>query len=230
MNYTRANIISMCENACSNMSEFYQQKFINYRGKTSDTDELYTEVIAEYLLSHLEEFINGITVIHRERGYDAKHEGIFREGTGRDEEVTAIKMFNESKDGVNYAFIGRIIDYQTPLKASSKDKAGKIDLLSYAGNVLYVLELKKKDSDETMLRCVLEGYTYLKTVDEAKLLADFKLPEDTVIKASPFVFREGEQYKEWKENRPMLCKLMESLDSKPFFINEIDGKYAVTED
>ena len=38
-----------------------------------------------------------------------------------------------------------------------------------------------------MLRCVLEGYTYMKTVYGEKLLGEWKFPEDTTIKASPFV-------------------------------------------
>lgn len=91
---------------------------------------------------------------------------------------------------------------QILLKSSpvSGDTAGKIDLLSYDGRVLRILELKKPDSEETMLRCVLEGYTYMKTVDGEKLLGEWKFPEDTTIKASPFVFRNGAQHQEMMEN------------------------------
>ena len=73
--------------------------------------------------------------------------------------------------------VGRVIDYQTPLKNRRSDKAGKIDLLSYDGISVRILELKEPDSDETMLRCVLEGYTYMKTVDGKRLINDFELPE-----------------------------------------------------
>ena len=81
-----------------------------------------------------------------------------------------------------------------------------------------------------MLRCVLEGYTYLRTVDKMKLLLDFELPEDTIVKASPFVFREKEQWREWMEKRPKLLKLMEELDSKAYFIEDMERKYIVTEE
>ena len=136
-------------------------------------------------------------------------------------------MYNQSKNGYCYNHIGKIIDYQTPLKTCRHDSAVKVDLLSYDGKVLRFLELKKRDSTETMLRCVLEGYTYLKTADTEKLLSDFQLPPDTIIKASPFVFSGSEQHKEFLENRPQLKKLMALLDSKPFFIKENNNFYTV---
>lgn len=80
-----------------------------------------------------------------------------------------------------------------------------------------------------MLRCVMEGYTYLKTVDSRKLLEDFCLPRDTVIKACPFVFWDSVPYKEYKEQRPQLSALMTALDRKPYFIRENNGTYIITE-
>lgn len=96
-----------------------------------------------------------------------------------------MKLFVLSQNqGKVFDVIGKIIDYQTPLKDIQTDKAGKIDLLAYNENekTLRILELKKLDSKETMLRCVLEAYTYLKIVDKAKLLKDFGLPKNTKLK------------------------------------------------
>ena len=69
-----------------------------------------------------------------------------------------------------------------------------------------------------MLRCVLEAYTYLKIVDRDKLLKDFELPKDTTVKACPFVFFEGEQYKEIQEDRKYLKELMKKLDIEPIYL------------
>ena len=153
----------------------------------------------------------------------------FNPNSKREEEITAIKMFNQCKDGSVYDFIGKIIDYQTPLKNTSKDEAGKIDLLSFDGKTLRILELKKKDSKETMLRCVLEGFTYLCTVNQAKILKDFCLPDSTEIVACPFVFFDEEQHKEMKEDRPWLKKAMMLMNSKPYYIKEENGYYKVVE-
>ena len=67
-----------------------------------------------------------------------------------------------------------------------------------------ILELKEPDSDETMLRCVLEGYTYMKTVNRSRLIEDFELPEDTKILACPLVFKGKNQWQEVQEERPNL--------------------------
>lgn len=228
LGYTELDIISKCQDALLNINTFYQAKFINYRGKTNDTKKDYSEVIVDFILDNINLFRNNISVISREKTYNSRHDGSYREGTGRDEEVIAIKMFNQSqKEGYVFDTIGKVIDYQTPLKNRKDDVAGKIDLLAYNGEVLRILELKKPSSDETMLRCILEGYTYLKTVDQEKLLKSFDLPLDTIIKASPLVFYQGEQWKEWQQRNPKLLRLMEELESEPFFVIEENGKYMV---
>lgn len=232
MEYTREKILSKCKERFSDIKTFYQADIINYRGKTSDTKEYYTEVIAEFVCNNIELFCNTIPNITRKSSYKtASHKGEYSPTSNRDEEIVAIKMFNQSnKDGCIYDFIGKIIDYQTPLKSERKDIAGKVDLISYDGGILRILELKKPDSMETMLRCVLEGYTYKKTFDHSKLLSDFNLPKDTIIKSSPFVFRAGIQYQEMQQNRIWLKQLMGLLDSVPFYVVYNNGQYMVKED
>lgn len=227
MGYTREQIIEKCEDAFKDKKTFYKQSFINYRGKTKDTDEYFTEVIAEFLCNNITAYIGDIETITREETYKTQsHDGVIKDhNSGRDEEIIAMKMF-----GNEYDFVGKMIDYQTPLKNSRRDEAGKIDLLAYDGKTLRILELKKPDSDETMLRCVVEGFTYWKTVNKAKLLADFGLPVNLSVKACPFVFRDGEQHNEMKDARPHLKRLMDLLDSKPYYISEENEKFIVTEE
>ncbi len=226
MGYTRQEIIEKLEVAKESMQLFYKYDFINYRGKSSDTDEYYTEIICGWLLENLG-LLNEIPTITREKGYFTKtHNGVIKNlKSNREEEMIAMKMFNQSIiDG-----LGKILDYQTPLKNKASDNAGKIDLLSYDGNTLRILELKKPDSDETMIRCVIEGYTYLKTVDEKKLFQDFNLPQETKIEANPFVFVGSIAYDEMFEDRPKLKELIRVLDCKPLFIKLKNEKYIVEE-
>lgn len=226
MAYSRERIIEKIEKAKENMSLFYKCDFINYRGKTSDTCEYYTEIVCEWLLENLES-LDHIPMITREKGYFTKtHDGVIKNKTSnRDEEMIAMKMFNQSY----IVGLGKMLDYQTPLKNKASDKAGKIDLLSYDGNILRILELKKPDSEETMLRCVIEGYTYLKTVDIKKLLQDFKLPQETKVEANPFVFAGSIAYDEMFEDRPNLKRLIKKLKCKPLFIKIEKEKYVVEE-
>lgn len=227
MGYSENEIIELCKKEMLNPPLFYRAGIINYRGKTTDTHNLYNEIVAKYVCEHLDEFTLKIPMITRQETYKtASHTGKRIPSDLRKEEQIAVKLFNQK----HFDCIGEIIDYQTPLKNESDDTAGKIDLLSYDGEKLYILELKKPDSTETMLRCVLEGYTYMKTADTKKLLKDFGLPADTKIVACPLVFFSGEQHKEMSEYRPELKKVMKLLDSKPYFIIEENNRYNIVED
>ena len=229
--YSKEEIIKKLEVAKSEMGQFYSEDFLNYISETSDKEGDYTEIIAEWLLNNIKLF-DEIKPITREKNYKVKtHDGIIKnEESKREEEKIAMKLFDLSQNrGKVFDIIGKIIDYQTPLKNVRGDKVGKIDLLAYNENekTLRILELKRPDSKETMLRCVLEAYTYLKVVDKAKLLKDFGLPEDTVIKACPFVFYDGEQYKEMQEDRKYLKELIEKLGIEVIYLEEKDGEYSV---
>ena len=221
------------------MGNFYKRKVVNYRGTTSDSKEYYTEVVAEWILKNIYLF-DYIKPITREKSYKVdSHDGKNKDNdSNREEEKIAMKLFDLSQNqGKVFEIIGKIIDYQTPLKDIQTDKAGKIDLLAYNENeeekTLRILELKKPDSEETMLRCVLEAYTYLKVVDKDKLLKDFGLPEDTEIKACPFVFYDGEQHQEMKEikdSRKNLGELIEKLGIEVIYLKEENGEYSVIEE
>lgn len=216
------------------MGNFYKRKVVNYRGTTSDSKEYYTEVVAEWILKNIYLF-DYIKPITREKSYKVdSHDGKNKDNdSNREEEKIAMKLFDLSQNqGKVFDVIGKIIDYQTPLKDIQTDKAGKIDLLAYNENekTLRILELKKPDSKETMLRCVLEAYTYLKIVDKAKLLKDFGLAENTKIKACPFVFYSGEQHQEMKEikdSRKNLGELIEKLGIEVIYLEEKDGEYII---
>ena len=213
------------------MRNFYKRKVVNYRGTTSDSKEYYTEVVAEWILKNIYLF-NHIKPITREKTYKVdSHDGKNKDNdSNREEEKIAMKLFDLSQNqGKVFDIIGKIIDYQTPLKNVQTDDVGKIDLLAYNENekTLRILELKKPDSKETMLRCVLEAYTYLKVVDKDKLLKDFELPEDTILKTCPFVFVDGAQYKEIQEDRKYLKELMKKLDVEPIYLKEKNGEYEV---
>ena len=230
--YSKNEIIKKLEVAKSEMWKFYSQDFVNYRGKTSDKEGYYyTEIIAKWLLNNIELF-NDIKMISRENSYKVdSHDGkIKNKDSRREEEIIAMKLFDFSQNqGKVFDIIGKIIDYQTPLKDIQTDKAGKIDLLAYnkKEKILRILELKRPGSKETMLRCVLEAYTYSKVVDKAKLLKDFGLAEDTVIKACPFVFYGKEQYREMQQDREHLKDLIEKLGIEVIYLEEKNGEYSI---
>ena len=216
--YTREQIIAELEKCSKNMSTLYTKNFIKYTGKTTDTDEKYTEVVAEWLLNNIKLFYS-IKKITRLSSYKVDtHDGRHRSPT--------VVIYNQGSLNI----LGKILDYQTPLKDKQRDKAGKIDIVSYNKDVktVYLLELKIEDSKETMLRCILEIFTYLRILDTDKFLFDFGLPKDTKIKASPLVFFNGSQHKEMiGGDNKFLKQLMDKLDIEPFYITKNSNYYAI---
>lgn len=226
--YKKDEIINKLENL-KDISTLYKEDFINYRGDTTDTKEKYTEVIAEWLIKNFNLFDN-IKKITRQSSYkvdthDGKHNN---QNSNRLEEIMAIEIFNQKSLNI----LGEVIDYQTPLKNERDDKAGKIDIVSYNKDIktVYLLELKKEDNEETMLRCVLEIFTYSKTLDKDKFLEDFNLPKDTKIKASPLVFFNGSQYKEMADSDNKYLKdLIKKLEIELFYISKNNNsEYNIT--
>ena len=229
MGYTRAEIIDKCSQAIAEVNTFYTRGFINYTGKTIDTRELYTEVVAEFILDNIEVF-KEIEPIKRIQCYKKKHKGHYKDDSCRKEEIEAMMMFNQCQDGLTIGQLGTIIDYQIPLKGKMKDKAGKIDLLSMNDEAVYVLEFKRKDNVETLLRCVLEGYTYLRQVDKEKLYKDYDIADRTLpLRTAPLIYEKSAQWYEHSEMknglRPKLQKLMKELGDdepiEPFFVKKI---------
>ena len=87
LGYSKDDILEKCKKAFSDIKTFYKQPFINYNGKTEDTNEYYTEVVAEFLCDNITEFINEIPQITREASYKTEgHDGRFDEDTPREEE------------------------------------------------------------------------------------------------------------------------------------------------
>lgn len=149
---------------------FYKSGVVNYKGCVKGSKRLYSEVIAETLVndSFIKDWLNLIPVRpeHFKINHPRKNENMDTiQITNRKEEILAKLLFYQGNiDGLGYLF-----DYQTPLKATKNDSYGKIDLLGYNKDdkCYSVIELKYRPSgsEETLLRCVLEAYTYYKLLD-----------------------------------------------------------------
>lgn len=156
-------------------ANFYKAPIVNYKGYVKGKGQAdknhYSEVISSTLLSkNLLKMWKELEPV-RTNHFDTDHSpsGIVDmkklQDTNRKEEILAKLLFYQRKvDGLGYIF-----DYQTPLKETRNDSYGKIDLLGYnKDNKCYsVIELKYRPSgsEETLLRCVLEAYTYYRLLD-----------------------------------------------------------------
>lgn len=163
-------------------ANFYKASIVNYKGYVQGTSQAdknrYSEVIANTLLSkNLLKTWTDLKPV-RSNHFDTNHSPSEivdmkkLQDTNRKEEILAKLLFYQRKvDGLGYIF-----DYQTPLKETQNDSYGKIDLLGYNKDdkCYSVIELKYRPSgsEETLLRCILEAYTYYKLLDLKQIKVD----------------------------------------------------------
>ncbi len=237
-NFTKEDLLGKCKDAMMNSALFYGRSFIVSEDGLKDDHHTYrTEVVAGFILENISEFRKRISTIDREKYKILTHNGEETD-SNQEEKNLAKKLFKQSEfDNKKYPYIGMIADYEVPLKKCNEDRGvGRIDLLSLNNDekTVYILELKKKSSRESMLRCVLEAYTYSRIVNKSNLFDSFGIPQDYNLQPSPLVFKGGVQWEQIDEmrrgNRPKLMELMRELDVKPFFLDgpQEDGTYDVS--
>ncbi len=165
----------------NNPANFYAQPFLNDRSCFLDEEKrkrLTSNWIAEQLLD--DKLLDKIDEIPSPDTYIIKsHTKPVPENTtgkvNREEEKVAHRLFErEDYTGSDIDFFA---DYQVPICRDStkkKDKStnyGKVDLVSVSEEKkeIYIMELKTYSSEETLLRCVCECYTYWKQIEHTKL-------------------------------------------------------------
>ena len=122
----------------------------------------------------------------------------------------------------------------------AKDKMfapGKCDLVAYDNFCFTILELKKKDSKEPLIRAVLEAYTYLKMLNTTlageslrKYYDELSIPSyGTKWTAAPLLYEGMNQYKEYQNESSYLRKLMEKLEIVPTWYSIENDVYTISQ-
>ncbi len=227
--YSKDVLREMVDSASKNMSTFYTRPFINYQGYTAECRTLFDcEFISELILPNHKEWFNQIRPVNRRHGYfQDSHTAENRfSSSNREEEKIAMFYYTNCQEG---DAIGRIIDYQTPLKGKRSDSVGKVDLLSLDENenVLF-LELKKPGSKETLLRCVVEAFSYTRFVNRDAFREDFKnktqCDYNEIIPCAIF-FKDSRPYEDYERVVsgvfPNMKRLIDALGVRLYCVKEL---------
>lgn len=233
----------LLKNKLININELYKENCIKRKGKVKGGNDYHSEIIAGELLKKISLFEN-IKKVTRNASYFRDNHcniGIDFCKSNRDEENFAKRI-----TGLEYENIGLILDYQVPLKDSRLNTGlGKIDLVSFNKdrNTLYLIELKYKGNQETLLKAILEGYTYYKTINTDKLVSDLNsglaesstkieldfLPKDVNIQTAVLVDPDCNAYNEMDEMkkglRPNVLQLSKKLNIHFFTVNFIIDEF-----
>lgn len=144
----------------------YQNPCVNYNGFTKEGRE-YIEVLSDYILScngkfDLKEYqCRKSFVLHEKIGY--------RPNTRSEKGLCRYWFFNGFEQTIKNE-LGTPIEYELNLYG----KRVNIDLISFENGIVHLIEVKGKvekscdsySSQETLLRCALEIFTYYKTLEK----------------------------------------------------------------
>ncbi|MCL2480458.1 MAG: hypothetical protein FWF38_01960 [Spirochaetaceae bacterium] len=142
------------------------------------------------------------------------------------------EWFAKSLIGKKGDDLGIFINYQIPIKGKKKDKAGKVDLLAYNESLelLSLIELKREDNSETMLRAILEICTYYYQINKEQLKKELKekgvCHEVSDIQKIVLVFKDSYQIKQYRETES-IRDLADELGVKIFIV---ENKPIITKD
>lgn len=228
------------ENFKTNAKEWYKQNYC-----TPDIAEEFANAILnpKTVAPRIKDENRGITrlfsvskITRSNSPYAMDHDGKQENEDLKSEKHICKRLFRSNKF---YEIIGKIIDYETPMRNTADDEGIKgIDMLSYNSktNTLFLLETKNQTNSESLLRASLEVFTYWKITDHQKLLYDFskKFPElnikpyDTLVKKAVLLFKGTYAYKEYVDKiSPKTIVLMKELGVDFYGIREEGSDYVV---
>ena len=177
-------------------------------GKTSDTNEDYTEVVGVFLLENgfiEKDNFTGVKQITKKAPYQVH--------TKFSPAACYLSLHLEEK-------FGTIIESEIELGNYPDDKAGVVDLITYKKDTdeLNLIEFESDYSENTLLSAALKIQTHYQTIDKEKLVNDFYSKEDSPISSKNpqikkvlVLLKGSNAYKEYQENRPNVTKILNEL-------------------
>lgn len=224
MDYTKEKIIEMTgtdiaehgnwikdldsKNDFMGADTFWLSESASRIGKTSDTNENYTEVVGAFLLENgfiEKDNFTGVKQITKKAPYQVH--------TKFSPAACYLSLHLDEK-------FGTIVESEIELGNYPDDKAGVVDLVTYKKDTdeLNLIEFESDYSENTLLSAALKIQTHYQTIDKEKLVNDFYSKEDSPIpsknpqiKKVLILLNNSNAYKEYQENRPIVTKILNEL-------------------
>lgn len=192
---------------------FYAQPFLNRNGCLLDNDNnkvtISNQIAAWMLSSNPLLSVDKIDMPEGKSYLIENHKGdptTKTKNSNREEELVAMSLFK--KKDYHHSDIDCFIDYQVPIyrgHEQENEHLGKIDLvaISHEKRKVLLMELKKYSSDETLIRCVSEIYTYYKQINEKQLKDEIAKHQknnviiDYEVVPAVLVFKNQRQHKQY---------------------------------
>ena len=212
---------------------FYAQSFLNRNGGLLDNDNNKVTIsnqIATWMLASNP--LYQVKKIRSNMPYWIERNGMpttKTQNSNREEELVAMALFR--KKDYTGSDIDRFVNYQVPIYRGHEYKdehIGKIDLvaISHKDKRILLMELKKYSSDETLLRCMCESYTYYKQICSCKLRKEisgqqgYESVENYQVIPAVLVFKDQRQHAQYEsELFDKVKELMKDLGVSMYVID-----------
>jgi hypothetical protein len=144
------------------------------------------------------------------------HRGQIKLQTGI-EQLTEKRLVRAMYNLTDVPVLGKVIDYEIPLKETDDANHGDIDLLCVQSDVAFCVEAKKPGSNESILKAALQAfvYTLLVATRRAAFLADFAFSATVRLTPAVLTFasaKSGHQLNN-QGSLPKLWRLVATLNS-----------------
>ena len=230
-NYTEKDIRTEMYNIFKQSSNinliqmFYQKQYVISPNNTNDSKKVrYSKIVADELckdsFKKLNQFYRIPTITRKDSYKSSEHTSSALKASIPE------KAICKAMYGQNFKYIGKIIDFETPISRYNDDGFAGFDLLSQNDETeeIFLLEVKKPDSPETFLRCVLEVMTYYFTIDHTLLKHDFGISQDYTIIPATLIFNYSKPYQDMEDTsqsnlRNLIKKFHDDFGFRMFYFD-----------
>ena len=219
MQYTKREYYAQLDSAAKDMRSLWQHPLLNLRGRARGSGEPYTELAAVWLTDHWD-MVERLTPVARSLPYrDPLRDGTRPRRLSDAGGILSRDLYARFHPGTGRRLhlLGSVLDYQMPLWDRPGGPGGKVDLVTWDGETLRLLTLLTRSSSDSMVRCLLASATHLQTVQPDRLRAEFSLPPQAGIDASPFVYLESQQKNDLEKHPAALRRLFLRSGLRPIY-------------
>lgn len=227
MAYTKDELEKQWPKRLEKLKTLYQWEYVSSHGPRGKGMP-WTEIVAERLIAprQLDRF-SEIEPLKSKHYNIPKHLDPCPSGEGamplREKQV--VKWMVGKKD---LGVLGTAQNYEAPLVDGGKQN---IDLITAKDDELVLVEVKKENNTESLLRAILEIVTYGHLVDKEQLRREFRMG-DSKITLAVLIHPNSNSGKELKEliekspRRKNLCKLIQTLNVEIYTFETTDSEKA----
>jgi hypothetical protein len=215
--YNKESVEKELKAALKSPETLYQQDFIKRIGIVENNS--FIEAYSDILLKNLWQ-LDKIKIISRKKYlFQHKKQSKRIAGSNRKEELKVIEWINK-----DIGELGLVIDYQVPLKSKEGDKAGRIDFISIKNHAAFLVEFKL-ESEESLLKAILEIETYSRIIDLERLKKELMVEKNcslTGFKKAVLFDKKSKMYKQYLDlnKTPGLKILLEKLNIEIYILED----------